>query len=162
MVCYTDGSASPNPGPAGSGAVICLPGDSNGLRIDLGAALGHGTNNLAEVYAVGVCLQVLLRFFPVRHFRDVAVFTDSKYVLSVLSSRSNPTSNVHAVLAVRSLLRDCSRLFLVSLRWLKGHVGIPGNALADSIAGHFASVSARVSHLPPQSFTMAFFSPLRP
>src|SRR6185437_10493946 len=87
-VCYTDGSASPNPGPSGSGAAIFLPGDSSGLRIDLGAALGHGTNNLAEVYAVGLCLQVLLHFFPVRHFRDVAVFTDSKYALSVLSSRS--------------------------------------------------------------------------
>src|SRR5947209_5006839 len=120
--------------------------------IDLGAALGAGTNNLGEVYAVGLCLQTLLQCFPMYRFHDVAVFTDSKYTLQVLSSRSSPTSNAHTVRAVRSLLRDCAGSFTVSLRWLKGHAGIPGNALADSIAGHCSSLSPTASPLEPITY----------
>ena len=107
----------------------------------LGAALGHGTNNLGEIYAVGLCLQALLLAARLHSFHEVAIFTDSKYTLQALSSRSLPASNTHAVLSVRALLNLCSRAFQVSLCWLKGHAGIPGNALADSIAGHFSPIS---------------------
>jgi ribonuclease HI/exonuclease III len=163
-VCYTDGSASPNPGPTGAGAVLFLPGVSGGLRIDLGASLGHGTNNLGEIFAIGICLQVLLQCFSVHHFPNAVLFTDSKYALQVLSSRSSPTSNFHAVSAVRALLLRCSRFFNVSLRWLKGHAGIPGNSIADLIAGHYSPVRPTVQPPGPAvhcgiSFDMTSFMP---
>ena len=117
--------------------MIFLP-DGAGSRIDLGPSLGHGTNNLGEIFAIGICLQVLLECSAVHQFSNAVLFTDSKYALQVLSSRSRPTSNFHAVTAVRALLQRCAWSFCVSLRWLKGHAGIPGNAIADLIAGHFS------------------------
>jgi len=52
VFCYTDGSASPNPGPSGAGACVFDP--SSGIVMDLGASLGHGTNNTGELYALGM------------------------------------------------------------------------------------------------------------
>ena len=122
-----------------------LPEAGTGIRIDLGASLGHGTNNLGEVFAIGLCLQVLFKIFPVHPFPSAVLFTDSKYALQVLSSRTSPSSNAHAVSAVRLLIQRCSQIFKVSLHWVKGHAGVPGNSIADQIAGHFAPVHPNVS-----------------
>jgi len=128
-----------------------LPEAGTGIRIDLGASLGHGTNNLGEVFAIGLCLQVLFKIFPVHPFPSAVLFTDSKYALQVLSSRTSPSSNAHAVSAVRLLIQRCSQIFKVSLHWVKGHAGVPGNSIADQIAGHFAPVHPNVS--PPSPVT---------
>src|SRR4051794_23746681 len=57
---YTLTSASPNPGPAGAGATIFLP---DSVVLDLGASLGHNSNNYAELYAIGICFKELLARF---------------------------------------------------------------------------------------------------
>lgn len=51
IVCYTDGSASPNPGPCGAGILIFDL--ANQMRYEGGLSLGMGTNNIGELAALG-------------------------------------------------------------------------------------------------------------
>ena len=59
VVCYSDGSASPNPGACGAGA--SLFGADPDTLYDFGATLGHGTNNFGELYRWGCTEIVKLR-----------------------------------------------------------------------------------------------------
>ena len=61
ITCYTDGSASPNPGPTGAGVHIMFPSFENSPNhlIDAGTPLGQGTNNLGELWAIGVALFIV-------------------------------------------------------------------------------------------------------
>ena len=52
LIIYTDGSASPNPGPAGAGAVVFAQHPNT--CYDLGKSMGFSTNNAAEIYALGM------------------------------------------------------------------------------------------------------------
>jgi ribonuclease HI len=59
VVCYTDGGARGNPGPAGAGAVALL---ENGTPLFEGSQfLGNATNNFAEYAAVLLLLTELKR-----------------------------------------------------------------------------------------------------
>ena len=59
---WMDGSANPNPGFAGAGAVVVLPEQDHKSRMR--AALGQAFNNAAELWAIGMALEVALATFP--------------------------------------------------------------------------------------------------
>ena len=63
-VYYTDGSASPNPGPCGAG--FFRP---EGPLAECSAAtsLGRGTNNIGELYAMGMALKCIIQSNPVNY-----------------------------------------------------------------------------------------------
>ena len=63
-ICYTDGSASPNPGPAGAGACIFLM-DPDTLY-DLTLSIGFTSNNIAEIVALDLCLYQLIELHQTR------------------------------------------------------------------------------------------------
>lgn len=57
IICYTDGGARGNPGPAGIGVYVT---DANGTMLqEIKQAIGNGTNNFAEYQAVLVGLETL-------------------------------------------------------------------------------------------------------
>ncbi len=57
IICYTDGGARGNPGPAGAGVFIT---DAAGTPIsEVSQFLGNGTNNFAEYAAVLLALKTL-------------------------------------------------------------------------------------------------------
>lgn len=61
VICYTDGGARGNPGPAGAGAVVAK---ADGTVIAaLSQFLGNGTNNFAEYAAVLLALKEVKRRF---------------------------------------------------------------------------------------------------
>lgn len=61
IICYTDGGARGNPGPAGAGAVLTK---ADGTVIAaLSQFLGNGTNNFAEYAAVLLALKTLKKHF---------------------------------------------------------------------------------------------------
>ena len=61
IICYTDGGARGNPGPAGAGAVVAK---ADGTVIaELSQFLGNATNNFAEYAAVLLALKELKRRF---------------------------------------------------------------------------------------------------
>lgn len=123
---YTDGSASPNPGPGGY-AVIC-----DGKPIALGSEDGDTTNIRMEGKALIAALKVA-------GSETVEIHTDSEFWINVLTKwapgweakgwkkSSGPIKNLDIVQELY-LLYKASRAKLV---WVRGHNGDLGNELAD-------------------------------
>ena len=91
VVCFTDGACQGNPGPAGAGAVVKLPG---GEVLERYAALGEATNNVGELTAVELALE-LIDEADVAADVEVELLTDSKYTFGVLHKvgRPRPTAS---------------------------------------------------------------------
>ena len=139
-VCYSDGSASPNPGPCGAGATVFLRDPD--LVIDLGASLGRGSNNLAEIVGLELIFSKLCSLKIVRpSLQRAVVFCDSKLALRVAASRKEPKTNVEVSQKTRGAFLAVSKLMSVELHWIRGHVGLGGNERVDRISKAFASTS---------------------
>ena len=125
-VCFTDGACKGNPGPAGSGAVVKLP---DGTVHEQFLALGVATNNVGELAAIGLALDVLDKAgFPTTERAEIC--TDSKYVFGLLELGWKAKSNADLVADLRDRLADRD----VRLHWVAGHVGVPENERADELA----------------------------
>ncbi len=127
VVAYTDGACKGNPGPAGSGAVVDLP---DGRRLEASRALGRATNNVAELTAVGMALE-LLDEAGVDAGASVALLTDSSYSHGVLCKGWKAKANAELIAGLRARLRARPG---VEVHWVAGHVGVPGNERADELA----------------------------
>ena len=134
VIIYTDGACSGNPGPGGYGTVMQY-GDN---RKELSGGFRNTTNNRMELLAVIKGLQLLNR--PC----EVTVFSDSKYIVDAVNKgwarrwqangwkRNKREKALNPDLWARLLkLLDIHE---VSLRWVKGHAGNPGNERADTLA----------------------------
>lgn len=124
---FTDGACKGNPGPAGSGAVIELP---DGRRGEWARALGRATNNIAELTAIEMALE-LLDDADIPPSAPVALFSDSSYARGVLTQGWKAKANQELIRQIKEKL--AARPGVV-LHWVAGHVGIPGNERADELA----------------------------
>jgi ribonuclease HI len=127
VVVFTDGSCKGNPGPAGSGAVMELP---DGRRGEWARSLGRGTNNVAELTAIEMALDMLDRA-EVAPEAPVSIFTDSGYAHGVLCKAWKAKANVALITNLRARLKLRPG---VTIRWIAGHVGVAGNERADALA----------------------------
>ncbi len=134
-VAFTDGSCQGNPGPAGAGAVVRL---ADGRSLEASRALGIATNNVGELTAIGMALDLLLEG-GVDPTEPVALFTDSKYAMGVLVEGWKAKANKELIQAIRTQLVPWSALQVL---WVAGHVGIEMNERADALAGQGARESA--------------------
>jgi ribonuclease HI len=144
-VCYTDGSASPNPGPSGAGVSIFIK--SPPLLVDAGHPTGHASNNVAELYALWVCFTELSRLCTPHAINNALVFCDSMYALRWVTSPKSPTINSKLIAAMRSAYVEAARHVSISLQWIRGHAHVGGNERVDSIAKNFARFNSK----PPTS-----------
>ena len=148
-ICYTDGSATPNPGPSGAGASIFL---RNPDRVhDLGVSTGSGTNNIGELVALHICFMHLTSLFERGLFDQAIIFSDSRYALGLASSSKPPASNHQIVTALRKSHSDARSKFKVDLHWIRGHSNIGGNERADRLSNIFSSFNPS----PPPPFTVS-------
>jgi ribonuclease HI len=131
IIIYTDGAASPNPGPCGIGVVIL----DRGERREISEYLGEGTNNIAELTAV---LRGLEAIAPAERTRQVLLHTDSEYSIGVLSLGWKPKKNVELIAELRELMTEFPRLRLVKVL---AHSGVPENERCDQLA--YGAVSRR-------------------
>ncbi|MBW1879525.1 MAG: reverse transcriptase-like protein [Deltaproteobacteria bacterium] len=124
---FTDGGCRGNPGPAGSGAVVVLP---DGRRGEASRALGRATNNVGELTAIALALD-LLEGAGVSESEPIALFTDSSYANGVLTRGWKAKANRDLILGLRERLTRWPNL---TVYWVAGHVGIPENERADALA----------------------------
>jgi ribonuclease HI len=126
IVVYTDGACSGNPGPAGAGVVV-MQGDQ--VVHEISMSLGHGTNNIAELTAVKLALEYLLK--EGHSDTPVTLYTDSNYCVGLLTKDWKAKANVQLVAELRELTAKFRGL---SIRYIKGHDGHHGNERADELA----------------------------
>ncbi|MGB4957517.1 MAG: ribonuclease H [Candidatus Saccharimonas sp.] len=137
-IFFTDGSASPNPGPGGY-AVI-----ENGKPVALGSEQGESTNIRMEGHAI-VAAMTLAEGEPCE------IYTDSEFWINVITKwapgwaakgwrkSGGPIKNLELVQEAYELYNTSQ----AKLVWVRGHVGHEGNELADEWANK-AREGARV------------------
>lgn len=128
-IFFTDGSASPNPGPGGF-AVI-----ENGQPVALGSEEGESTNIRMEGFAIIAALKLA-------DGEDCEIRTDSEFWINVLTKwapgwetkgwkkSGGPIKNLELVQEAYALYNESQ----AKLVWVRGHVGHEGNELADEWA----------------------------
>lgn len=135
IVIYTDGSCKPkNPGPCGSGAAFLKDNIVLECRSKF---LGHGTNQVAELSAISLALDML----DERNlsWESSIIITDSKYVIGILTEGWNANKNVELVKGLRKRLENFPN---TQLRWVKGHSGDKFNDLVDELAKQVVDANA--------------------
>jgi ribonuclease HI len=126
---WTDGACSGNPGPMGIGVVVL----AGGARQELGAYLGIGTNNIAELTAIerGLALAVSWLGEETAEKKAVRVYSDSNYAIGLLSKGWKAKANQELVARIRTALKPFRRLSFVKV---EGHAGIAENERCDELA----------------------------
>lgn len=125
---YCDGSALPNPGRMGLGAMFTAP---NGTRHTLSlTAPETGCNNEAELRALLATLHALRRHGA----RSLLIHSDSRVVVEQVSSTTaQPMARLAALFdEARALLNAFDQ---ATLLWIPGHRNSEADALARAALG---------------------------
>ena len=134
VTMHTDGACSGNPGPGGWAAVL----QWNGHEKEVAGGATESTNNQAELSAVIIGLEALKR--PCK----VAVYTDSQYVIGVMSKGWKRKANHLLLVALDALCKEHE----VKFAHVRGHAGNELNERADRLAK--AEVERQRSRLSAQ------------
>lgn len=125
-IFFTDGSASPNPGPGGY-AVI-----ENGVPVALGSEAGDTTNIRMEGHALVAAMKLASG-------EHCEIHTDSEFWINVVTKwapgwsakgwrkSGGPIKNLELVQEAYELYNTTQ----TKLVWVRGHNGHEGNELAD-------------------------------
>lgn len=132
VVCFTDGSCLGNPGPAGLGVVMKVSDTDEQTQ---SVYLGQGTNNVAELSAIEVALE-MVRDANIPDERPVEILTDSKYSHGILTLNWKAKVNQELVKRIRQAIENRGN---VRIHWVAGHAGIPQNEQADALANQAIS-----------------------
>ncbi len=120
VIIYTDGACSGNPGPGGWGAVLLWQDKVK----EISGSEDNTTNQRMEVTAIIKALECLKR--PC----DVIVYTDSQYVVGVMTQGWKRRANLDLL---EKLDRLC-QVHRVEFKWVRGHNGNKYNELANKLA----------------------------
>ena len=127
---FTDGACKGNPGSMGAGIIIVDP--TNEIHtISLSQFLGKGTNNIAELTAIKIGLELSSVYD-----RPIQLFTDSKYSINVLT-RFNAFKNKALIAEIKQMMTK--HKYGVTLNYIKGHHTNPYNNQADRLASTAAN-----------------------
>lgn len=130
---YTDGSASPNPGPGGFAVILVDEGEMK--PVVLGSEEGITTNIRMEGLAIKAALEHA-------DGAECQIYTDSEFWINVITKwslaweangwkkKGGEIKNLDIVQAVCPLYRASH----ATLTWVRGHEGDAGNEMADEWA----------------------------
>jgi ribonuclease HI len=164
LVAFTDGSVNPNPGPSGAGAFLYSTSPGDNCHLESIAALGQGTNNLGEIWAIGLAAQMAfdhlssLNHNTYTHFQ---IFTDSMLARCSVLGEWKSAKYGPLVEAVALALRRLEAFVIVKVDWVPAHVGIDANEHADFLAGRgtLLSQAGRVNVDSDEDFKTGAFVP---
>lgn len=125
ITIYTDGACSGNPGPAGIGIYIVF---ENGLTQSISKYIGHQTNNIAELTAIKVGLEIIK---DTKYKNEVHVYTDSQYCQGVLSKNWKINTNHDLIRYIKGLMLYFDKVLIFHVR---GHNSHPENEIANKLA----------------------------
>lgn len=140
LTYYTDGSASPNPGPGGFAVIL----DKKPVALGTDTVPGDTTNIRMEGYAI-------LNALKHAAGEPCTIYTDSEFWINVITKwapnweakgwkkSGGPIKNLDIVQAVYPLYQRSQ----ATLTWVRGHMGDEGNELADHWANE-ARQGARI------------------
>lgn len=120
---WFDGSARPNPGRCGIGALIVGP---DGVRVELAQPAGHGNSSEAEYRA----LIALLEAAVARDARELTIHGDSRVVIDDVNGPDLYAAPALAPYRAR-VLALLARLPDVRLRWVPRHKNAEADALSQ-------------------------------
>ena len=130
---YTDGSAIPNPGPCGAGAVL-IDADEN-IIWTLSEFLGQGTNNIGELTAI---LRGLQRYSELDLDADpLNIYSDSE--LSVTLINGTKTTKKPHLLKILEPIIELKNKLQITVMWVKAHGTNKWNNYADTLANNAVS-----------------------
>ena len=142
FVAFTDGSAIGNPGPSGAGALVHVP-PASGLHHteEIAVSLGHGTNNLGELWAIAMTIQYADSLWRQGHTgcNKGVIFTDSAYARGCLLKGWTTRTYPKLISSLRQLLRESPISW--DIIWVPGHAGVDENEVADTIANRASAAS---------------------
>lgn len=134
-IIYTDGSSRGNPGPGGWGAIVA----GKTVR-EIGGRESQTTNNRMELSAAIEALKL-------QPEEPITIFSDSEYVIKGITEwihgwikRGWKNAQKKAVLNqdLWEKLHDLAQGKDITWKYVRGHMGSPGNERCDVIATSFA------------------------
>lgn len=141
---YTDGSAIPNPGPCGCGAVLLDENDT--IVWTLSEFLGEGTNNVGELTAI---LRGCTRAQEMG-VKDISVYSDSELSVHLLTDvKKTKKEHLQSLVNKIAALRAHAEFDTFEVKWIKAHNNHTWNEFADKLANSAVSIS--LSQTPSQS-----------
>ncbi|MEW8545066.1 MAG: reverse transcriptase domain-containing protein, partial [Candidatus Thiodiazotropha sp.] len=131
ILCFTDGSCIPNPGPCGAGAVIYTPNEMD-IHIKKPVA-AHGSILLAELVAI---LSVLEHFSNIpSNIKNLRLFSDSQTAVGIITLNWSSNSYCDVTRKINSHLQQFrANGWKIEILWTPGHTDIQGNEVADELA----------------------------
>lgn len=133
IIAATDGSCDPNPGPCAWAYVVADAAGKPSRTVS--GALGHGTNQVAELAAVLALLEdttgpVTIQADSVYAIRCLTTWLPNWQRNGWLNSAKKPVANRHLIERAAAVMRDRD----VRFTWVRGHSGHPLNEAADRAA----------------------------
>jgi len=108
----------------------------DGTHHEAHRALGQATNNVGELTAIGLALDILDQ----AGFQgEVHLLTDSQYSKGVLAQGWKAKANQELIAELKARLKRRK----ATIHWIAGHVGIPENERADVLANRGVEESRR-------------------
>ena len=126
-LAWFDGSARPNPGSIGIGAMLRSP---DGLQTDISRSAGYGNSSQAEYRALIALLEAAVQRQPAQ----LRVYGDSRVVIDDVNRTGAGAFSLQSERArVRSLLAQLSD---VTLHWIPRHRNGAADALSQLAVRH--------------------------